>query len=183
MDLGDEVANLAALALHSRLHTRDTTPAHNGEQQGVMFTRRLRHAREPGNVSNGNWHRSLRVCGEFFSCKFVISLSLSLSLSRARALGVVFNSSGALRAPPSRAPDTRQKLAHGGAVSCSTSFMAGRGMSMAARRPTVVLLVVVGIRRVERPLADPGCHSVVLASSTQNVQSSALGGLTLPRLL
>ena len=180
MDLGDEVANLAALALHSRLHTRDTTPAHNGEQQGVMFTRRLRHAREPGNVSNGNWHRSLRVCGEF---SLANSSSLSLSLARARALGVVFNSSGALRAPPSRAPDTRQKLAHGGAVSCSTSFMAGRGMSMAARRPTVVLLVVVGIRRVERPLADPGCHSVVLDSSTQNVQSSALGGLTLPRLL
>ncbi len=50
-----------AQTLHSRLHTRDTTLAHNDGQQCVMFTRRLRHAREPGNVSNGSKHKLLRV--------------------------------------------------------------------------------------------------------------------------
>ncbi len=54
VDLGDEEANLAAQALHSRLHTRDMTLAHNDGQQCVMFTRRFRHARELGNVSDGS---------------------------------------------------------------------------------------------------------------------------------
>ena len=66
-----------------------------------MFTRRLRHAREPGNVSNGDWHRSLRVCGEFSLANS--SSSLSLSLSRARAGSCLQLQWRAARAPKSRA--------------------------------------------------------------------------------
>ena len=99
--------------------------------------------------------------------RLLLLLSLPLSLlSLSLSHWADSNSGDALSAPQSGLAGAPQELAHcplGVALHASSTTC---GKTSAARRRTVVVLVVRNSVRRERPLADSVRHSVVLSAST-----------------